>query len=149
MINYIVHYIHVLAAVTSLGVALVFPIMSRTAKTSIEARQTVELFQKLKYVPYIGSLILALTTGILLSLEPKLVSQSWFVYSLVVYFLVQIYVAGSLPRRLKNQMVILEAHTDEEVPMQYKLLMRKFLPFEMLSQLLAVLLIFLLVFKPM
>ncbi|MGI2296459.1 DUF2269 family protein [Paenibacillus sp. GXUN7292] len=149
MINYIVHYIHVLVAVTSLGVALVFPIMSRTAKTSIEARQTVELFQKLKFVPHIGSLILAVTTGILLSLEPKLVTQSWFVYSLVVYFLVQVYVAGSLPRRLKNQMVILEAHTEEEVPIQYRLFMRKFLPIEMLSQLLAVLLIFLLVFKPM
>jgi len=148
MINYIVHYIHVLVAVTSLGVALVFPIMSRTAKTVTEARQTIELFLKLKYVPHIGSLILAVTAGILLSLDPKLVMQNWFIYSLVFYFLVQIYVAGSLPRRLKNQMLLLEAHTEEEVPVQYRLSMRKSLPIEMLSQLVVVLLILLLVFKP-
>ncbi len=148
MMYYIVHYIHVLAAVTSLGVALIFPIMSRTAKTATEAKQTIELFQKLKYVPCGGSFILILTSAVLLMLEPKLLTQTWFVLSLLFYLLLQGYTAIRLPKILKQRELILEAHTDEELPVQYYDVLYKTRVQELVSQLLVLLLIFLLVFKP-
>ncbi|MFD2117512.1 DUF2269 family protein [Paenibacillus yanchengensis] len=148
MIYFIMYYIHVLAAITTVGISIAFPIMTRSARTVSEARQHIDLFQKIKFIPHIGSIIVCLTSSFLLMLQPDLISEPWFILSLLIYFFIQVYTASTITGRLKKQSLILQAHTEEELPLQYKLFTRKALPMEITSELLIIVLIVLIIFKP-
>lgn len=147
--NDILQYIHVLAAITGVGVAFGFSILSRTAKSATEAKHTLHLFDKLGFVPHLGSIILLITSLIMVIMEPALFSKKWFIVSTFVYILVQGYVIGVLPKQMKALFAVLEAHTDDDIPESYRLISRKSVPIERTTQLLAAILLLLMIFKPM
>ncbi|MDQ8734191.1 DUF2269 family protein [Paenibacillus sp. LHD-38] len=144
----IVLFIHVLAAVMGLGAAFGFPILARTAKTAAQARFTLQLLKNLEILPKAGSITLLLTGLIMGIMEPDLFTEVWFIASIAIYLITQIFVIGMLPRNMKAQAAILENHTGEELPPQYKAVSKQSAKIEGVTHLFAFLLIFLMVFQP-
>lgn len=149
LIYHIVQYIHILAAVAGLGAAFGYPVLARTAKAVTEAKQILHLFEKLSFVPIVSSVTLIITSVVMAYLKPEILSHTWFISSLFVYIIAQVYVVKLLPKQMKAQLAILEAQPNEEIPAEYKQAWRRTVVIERTTQLLALLLIILVVFKPM
>lgn len=141
-------FLHILAAVMGLGAAFVFPVLSRTAKTAEQARHTIILFEKLALLPIAGSIGMLITGIALVLLEPALSSTGWFIASLILYFAAQILVIGVLPKSMKRQSAALEAYEGEGIPVEYRRISRQTARVEMVTHLLAVLLLVVLIFRP-
>lgn len=141
-------FLHILSAVIGLGAAFVFPVLSRTAKTAEQARYTIGLFEKLEILPKAGSVGMLVTGSALLLLEPSLMRTGWFVVSIILYFSAQILVIGVLPRSMRQQAAALEAHEGEGVPLEYRRISRQTARIEMLTHMLAVLLLVVLIARP-
>ncbi len=148
MIYDIIQYIHVLAAVTGLGVAFGFPILARTAKTRTEAMHALQLYHRFGYVPNIVSLILLATSIFMIVADANILYERWFVVSLVLYVVAQVYVWVKLPNQMNEQHSILETYTNEELPESYRLISKKAIVFESATQLIAVIIMLLMVFRP-
>lgn len=148
MINDLLQYIHIFAAVTGLGVAFGFSILLRIARSVTEAKHTLQLFDRFGFIPHIGSAVLLATSVIMVIQEPMLLSKVWFTTSIAAYILVQGYVAGKLPKLMRALSNILETHTEEGFPESYWSTAQKAIPLERTTQLLSVILLLLLVFKP-
>ncbi|WP_424766691.1 DUF2269 family protein [Paenibacillus sp. sgz302251] len=144
----IVLFIHVLAAVMGLGAAFGFPILVRTAKTAAQAKYTLQLLKNLEVLPKAGSITLLLTGMVMGIMQPSLFSQGWFISSIVIYLVTQIFVVGMLPKNMKAQAAILENHTGEELPPQYVEISKRSAKIEGITHVFAFLIIFLMMFQP-
>jgi uncharacterized membrane protein len=141
-------FLHILAAVIGLGAAFVFPVLSRAAKTAEQARHTIALFEKLALLPIAGSVGMLITGASLLLLEPALLATGWFIASLFLFFAAQMLVIGVLLKSMRRQSAALEAHDGEGVPVEYRRISRQTARVEMVTHLLAVVLLAVLIFRP-
>ncbi|WP_161807544.1 DUF2269 family protein [Bacillus sp. FJAT-28004] len=141
-------FIHVLAAVMGLGVVFGFPILVRMAKTATQAKYTLQLLKNLEILPKVGSISLLLTGLIMGILETSLFTEAWFIASIAIYLITQIFVIGMLPRNLKAQAAILENHKGEELPPEYKAITKQSAKIEGITHVFAFLLILLMVYQP-
>lgn len=141
-------FIHILAAVVGLGTAFGFPLLVRSAKNASQAKFTLQVLKNMEIMPKLGSITLLLTGLILGIQEPDLFRAGWYIASIVIYLLAQVIVIGMFPRFAKAQMAVLENHRTEDIPSEYRVIGKKSLRWELVTQFLAVLLILLMVFKP-
>lgn len=144
----LVLFIHIIAAVMGLGTAFGFPLLVRGAKNAAQARFTLQTVKSMEVMPKVGSITL-LVTGLILGIqEPELFRAGWYIASIVIYLLAQVIVIGMFPRFANAQMAVLDNHSADDIPAEYRVIGRKSLRWELVTHFLAFLLILLMVFKP-
>jgi len=141
-------FIHITAAIMGLGAAIVFPIIAKSAKTTSQAKFTLQLLKRLEPFPKAGSIALFVTGLIMGIMNPSLFTSGWYIASIVVYLLTQIIVAWLAPKKMKEQAALLENHFDEQLPPQYAAIGKKLGMMDGISHLALFVMIVLMVFKP-
>ncbi|RFU66419.1 DUF2269 family protein [Peribacillus saganii] len=140
--------IHVIAAICGLGATFALPILMRRIQTVSQARFAMTVYDGVEKLAKIGSITLLLTGIILGGFNTGLFTEFWYIASLVIYVAVQPIVAVILPRKLSEQMKILEDHKSEELPVAYIQIGKQIAPYNTSTQIAAIVLIVLMVLKP-
>ncbi|MGG1399212.1 DUF2269 family protein [Bacillus salipaludis] len=140
--------IHVIAAICGLGASFAIPLITKVAKTTSEARFTLELVGKIEKLPKFGSILLLITGIVMAIIHPSLFEQGWFILSLIIYIAVQFIVAGILPKKMKQQAAVLEQANGETLPEEYIVLGKQMGPFNGIIHTAAVVIIILMAVKP-
>lgn len=141
--------LHVFAAVVGIGQAFSFSTIMRSTKTVPQVRFSLGVLEKIEKTVKIGSVTLLLTGIIMAIMNPTLWTKSWFLASIAVYVAIQVNVIFFLkPLSEKQKQIIEEAKEQNDIPDTYIQLMKKNAPVFIFNDVCAVLLIFLMVWKP-
>ncbi|RDU37019.1 DUF2269 domain-containing protein [Neobacillus piezotolerans] len=140
--------VHVIAAIVGIGATFALPAIANKPKTPAQAQFTFGILARIEKIAKIGSITLLLTGLILGFLEPKLFKEFWYIASIVIYIAVQPIVAGILPKKIKQQKQILEAHTGDGLPEAYLTIARQMDRLNQITHAAAIILIILMVVKP-
>lgn len=108
--------LHVLAAVIGMGPAFTFPIISKMAKTKEQLVLMNTLMEKIEKPVKIGSITLLLTGLLMGGLNTHLFTQGWYITSIVLYFLAQVFVIGVSAKSMKQAAALLTSSTSEDIP---------------------------------
>ncbi|WP_059173508.1 DUF2269 family protein [Bacillus sp. FJAT-27445] len=140
--------IHVIAAIVGIGATFALPAIAKKPKTPMQAQFTFGVLDGIEKIAKIGSITLLLTGLILGALEPKLFKEFWYIASIVIYIAVQPIVAGILPKKIKQQKQILDAHKGDGLPEAYLTIARQMDRLNQITHAAAIILIILMVTKP-
>lgn len=141
-------FLHVVAAVCGLGATFALPPIMKMPKNVSQAKFTMEVSKKVEKLAKIGSITLLLTGLLMGWAHPYLFHQIWFVTSLVIYLLLQPIVAGVFPKKMKQEMAVLENTPGEELPEEYFVISNELKPYDILINSAAILLLLLMTIKP-
>ena len=140
--------IHVIAAVVGMGPAFAFPIISKIAKNKEQLILMHLLMEKIEKPVKIGSLTLLATGLIMGALNTYLFTQAWYITSIILYFVAQIFVIGVSAKAMKQSNALLEAAKTDEIPDAVLALNKKSSSALNISSIIAVVMILLMSLKP-
>ncbi|MFA9560553.1 DUF2269 family protein [Evansella sp. AB-rgal1] len=133
--------IHVIAAVCELGSTFALPALMNPQRLSLQ--------QNSQYLFLEGSSITLLVTGLIMgALNTYLFTQVWYIASIIIYIGIQPIVAVIMPKRIKQQIEILENHEGDDLPESYIAIGKQMRPLNGITHAAAVILIIFMVLKP-
>lgn len=140
--------IHILGGICGLGATFATPYIMKSARNVKSAFTAHMVNAKVEKLAKTGSIAL-LASGLIMGfLHPYLFSNGWYVTSIILFIAAQPIVAYLLPRHEKAMLEILEATDGEDLTSEYLQIAKKTVPLHLAAQVLLVLLVFLMVFKP-
>lgn len=140
--------VHVVAAVAGMGPAFIFPILFRFSKTKEQMLWIHTLMAAMEKVVILGSLTL-LATGLFMGmLHPYLFSTGWYIASIILYGLAQVFVIGIAGRNVELAGTLLEQSQDSTIPKDVLLLNKKADVALLYANGIAIAMIILMVLKP-
>ena len=140
--------IHVLAAVVGMGPAFAFPIISRMAKTKDQLVLMHNLMERIEKPIKIGSIILLLSGLGMGALNHHLFTQGWYITSIVLYIVAQIFVIGVSATNMKQSNERLSVASTDDIPSDVIALNKKSDMALNISSALAIVMIILMSLKP-
>ncbi|WP_217587295.1 DUF2269 family protein [Lentibacillus saliphilus] len=140
--------IHVLAAILGMGPGFVMTFIVDRAKTMTELRLGFELRRRIHIFIMIGATLLLVTGLGMALLNTRLLSQGWYIVSLILF--VAIIAAGPLllAPLMKPIKAMLLSSDGEVIPDAYKPLAKKLFIVEHLTNILIIIIIVLMILKP-
>ena len=145
---YVLLMLHILGAICGLGATFASPFIMKGATTVSTAKYALAVNAKVDKLAKVGSITLLITGIIMGVLHPSLFITPWYLISIILYILIQPVVAYLLPKHAKTMVVILEGVTSEELPDTYSKVAKKKLPLSLLAQIVVLILVYFMVFKP-
>lgn len=140
--------LHILGAICGLGATFASPFIMKNARNVRTAAYAHMVNGKVEKLAKIGSITLLLTGLIMAIIHPYLFKTGWYIVSIALYILTQPIVAYLIPKHTKTLISILGQAEGDELPYDYIQVSKKIAPLTMAAQVLLVILVFLMVFKP-
>ena len=140
--------LHILGAICGLGATFASPFIMKNAKNVRTAAYAHQVNCKVEKLAKMGSVTLLITGLIMGILHPYLFKAGWYLISIGLYILTQPFVAYLIPKHTKTLISILEQNEGDKLPSDYIQVSKKIAPQTLTAQMILVILVFLMVFKP-
>lgn len=142
--------LHLLASIAIIGPAVVMPIVRRSARTVGQLHFVFGITTKLAIMSKIGGFVLILTGVWLMVITKMGFSQMWLNVSILLSLLIIVIIDGWIEPRMKKIIKILSEVQEQgnEIPAEFRLLIKKIVPIETAAQLLMIAVLVLMVVKP-
>ena len=140
--------IHVISAVVGMGPAFLFPMIIKFAKTKEQLVFINRLLEKAEKGIKIGSIVLLVTGFIMGFLNTNLFQEIWYIASIVLYFVAQIFVIGVGVKNTKKVVTILEKSEGNEIPMEVNILNNQIIKAHYATSVIVLFMIFFMSIKP-
>ncbi len=137
-----------MAAIIGIGVTFAFPVISNMAKNLSQLKHTLRLLKKLALYPKIGGGILVVTGLIMGFITPAYFKEIWFVGSIVLYIIIELFIYVVIGSRMKAIVPVVMSSEGNEIPEEYIAASKSTGPIHMLATLLAIIIIILMSAKP-
>ncbi len=140
--------IHIFSAIIGLGPGFVLTYIAMHAKTMTELKHAYYIRNRVHIFVMVGGALL-LVTGVLMGvLQPQLFTEMWFSLSLILYLIALAIAPLLLVTKTKPIKEILAYHQGEEIPEKYKLAAKDLFFYEHITNVLLIVIIFLMIVKP-
>lgn len=147
MYNYLL-FLHIISAVTATVSVVGYPLIMSGVRTTEQAKFGLTLMEKLTVLPKIGGTLMFLT-GLALGYEqPYLFRQLWYWVAIALFVVIVVIMAVLIPAGLKRQRAILEPIQSGALPDVFRRSRRRSLFLEIVANVVVILSIVLMVFKP-
>ncbi|RUL50908.1 DUF2269 family protein [Lysinibacillus antri] len=140
--------LHILGAICGLGATFASPYIMKGARNVRTATYAHAVNARIEKLAKMGSITLLVTGLIMAIIHPYLFTTGWYIVSIVLYILTQPIVAYFIPKHTKTLVSILATAKDDELPSEYIQVLKKIAPLTVTTQVLLVILVVLMVFKP-
>lgn len=140
--------LHVFSAILGLGPGFVMIYIVTTAKDMKELKHAYQIRNRVHHFVMIGGTLLLITGLGMALIRPYLFTEMWYVVSLVLYLIVLVGAPIFLSPRSKPIKQMLEEVGDEEIPENYDALAKELFLYERITNVIFLVIIFLMVTKP-
>lgn len=134
--------IHRIAAVCGL------PFLPKGVKTVSEAKHALVVNDGIEKLVKIGSIIILITWFLMGALNTHLFTQIWYLASIGIYIVIQLFVAYLIPKKLKLQKTILSDANTEEIPNKFHEIGKQMVPLNGVAHFAVFVLIIRMILKP-
>lgn len=141
-------FIHVAAAILGLGPGFMMIYVVKKANTMTELKHAYTIRNRIHLFVMFGGTLLLITGLWMGFLRPHLFNQIWFSLSLVLFLIALAIGPVILSPRAKPIKQLLYEETGEEIPRLYYRLSRRLFFYERLTNVIFIIIIMLMVFKP-
>lgn len=145
-------FVHIVGAVCGLGATFAIPVLMSKAKTVNQANYAMNVNSGIEKLAKVGSITLLVSGLIMGFINPYLFQEAWYWLSIVLYIAIQPIVAYLIPKKAKEQQAILneigESEQNGPLPDSYHVISKQILPLNAAAQILAVVFILIMTFKP-
>jgi uncharacterized membrane protein len=151
-VNHIVYkvlvFIHIFSAIIGMGPGFILTTVVKSGKNMTELRHSYKVRHKLHIFVMVGGTLL-LITGISMGImNTTLFHMGWYVTSLVLFLAALAIGPVVLSPRSKPVKAILESHQGEEIPEEYYRLSNILFRWELIENVIFVIIITLMILKP-
>lgn len=139
---------HILGAICGLGATFASPFIMngvRNVRTAVYAHTVNAKVEKLAKTGSITLLVSGLIMGFI---HPYLFTTGWYITSIILYIITQPIVAYILPRHEKAMLEILRSAENDDLPKEYIQIAKKTGRLMFIAQIILVILVILMVYKP-
>ncbi|MDU4694528.1 MAG: DUF2269 family protein [Paenibacillus sp.] len=141
-------FLHIISAITATVPVVGYPLIMSSVRTTEQAKFGLTLMEKLAVLPKIGGTLMFLT-GLALGYEqPYLFQQLWYWVAIALFVVIVVIMAVLLPTGIKQQRANLEPIQSGALPDAYRGSRRRSLLLEIVANIVVMMLIVLMVFKP-
>lgn len=140
--------IHIFSAILGLGPGFVMIYIVTRATTMTELRHAYIIRNRIHIFVMIGGTLLLLTGLMMGVLRPYLFQQYWFLISLLLFLIALAVGPIVLSPKSKPIKVLLEEYDGQEIPEAYEEMAKKLFFYERLTNVIFLIIIFLMITKP-
>jgi len=140
--------IHIFSAILGLGPGFVMIYIVTRATTMTELRHAYIIRNRIHIFVMIGGTLLLLTGLMMGVLRPQLFQQYWYLISLLLFLIALAVGPIVLSPKSKPIKVLLEEYDGQEIPEAYEEMAKKLFFYERLTNVIFLIIIFLMITKP-
>lgn len=140
--------LHVFSAILGLGPGFVMIYIVTTAKDMKELKHAYQIRNRVHHFVMIGGTLLLITGLGMALIRPYLFTEMWYIVSLVLYLIALVGAPIFLSPRSKPIKRMLEEVEEGEIPKNYEVLAKELFFYERMTNMLFLVIIFLMVTKP-
>lgn len=142
-------FIHVFAAIIGLGPGFTFTFIVRSAQTMSQLKFAYKINHMLHNFVMVGGVLLIVSGLLMGMMNHALFHQGWYVTALILFLIALASGPILLSPKSKPIKAFLAAYEGgEEIPEEYHRLAKKAAPFDMLANIIFILIIVLMILKP-
>jgi uncharacterized membrane protein len=141
-------FIHIFSAIIGMGPGFILTTVVKSGNNMTELRHSYKLRHKLHIYVMIGGTLLLLTGVSMGLMNPFLFHMGWYVTSLILFLAALAIGPVVLSPRSKPVKALLDSHKGEEIPQEYYRLSEILFRYELLENIIFIIIIALMILKP-
>jgi uncharacterized membrane protein len=141
-------FIHIFSAILGMGPGFILTTVVKSGKTMTELRHSYKIRHKLHIYVMVGGTLLLITGLGMGFMNTSLFHLGWYVTSLVLFLVALAIGPILLSPRSKPVKALLESHKGDDTPEEYQRLSRILFRYELLENVIFMIIITLMILKP-
>lgn len=141
-------FIHIFSAILGMGPGFILTTVVKSGKNMTELRHSYRIRHKLHIYVMVGGTLLLITGLSMGVINTNLFHMGWYVTSLVLFLAALAIGPVVLSPRSKPVQALLESHKGEDIPEEYPRLSRILFRYELLENVIFLIIIALMILKP-
>ena len=141
-------FIHIFSAILGMGPGFILTTVVKSGKNMTELRHSYRIRHKLHIFVMVGGTLLLITGLGMGTINTNLFHMGWYVTSLVLFLAALAIGPVVLSPKSKPVKALLESHKGEDIPEEYPRLSRVLFRYELLENVIFLIIIALMILKP-